>query len=126
MTKIGIRYTKPRKLVFEALAHYSKPVSVAEINYYLKNKIDLTSIYRTLELMKKSNIAEETEFGDGKKRYELISEKGHHHHLICENCGDIEDIKMKEDELLNKVKTKSKFAIKKHKLEFFGLCPNCQ
>ncbi|MBI5127372.1 transcriptional repressor [Candidatus Roizmanbacteria bacterium] len=126
MTKIGIRYTKPRKLIFKALNHFSKPVSAAEINFYLKNKIDLTSIYRTLELMKKINIIEETEFGDGKKRYELMKNNKHHHHLVCENCGDVENIEMKEDNLLDKVKNKSSFLIKEHKLEFFGLCPNCQ
>ena len=126
MTKIGERYTKPRKLIFEALAHFFKPITVSEINSYLKNKINLTSIYRTLELMKKSDIVEEAEFGDGRKRYELIENQKHHHHLVCQNCGDVEDVEMKEEELLNKVKAKSKFAIKEHKLEFFGLCPDCQ
>jgi len=126
MTKIGIRYTKPRKLVFEALESLSKPASANEINDYLKNKIDLTSVYRTLSLLVKSEMVNVILFGEGKKRYELKNKNEHHHHLVCEKCGDVEDVEMKESILLESVKERSKFVIKKHNLEFFGLCPDCQ
>jgi len=126
MTKIGIRYTKPRKLVFEALEHLSKPVSANEINDYLKNRIDLTSVYRTLSLLVKSEMVNVILFGEGKKRYELKNKNEHHHHLVCEKCGDVEDVEMKESSLLKSVEERSKFVIKKHNLEFFGLCPDCQ
>lgn len=126
MTKIGIRYTKPRKLVFEALEHLSKPVSANEINDYLKNKIDLTSVYRTLGLLVKSEMVNVILFGEGKKRYELKNKNEHHHHLVCEKCGDVEDVEMKESSLFKLVEERSKFVIKKHNLEFFGLCPDCQ
>jgi Fur family ferric uptake transcriptional regulator len=126
MTKIGIRYTKPRKLIFEALEHLSKPVSANEINDYLKNKIDLTSVYRTLSLLVKSEMVNVILFGEGKKRYELKNKNEHHHHLVCEKCGDVEDVEMKESSLLKSVEERSKFVIKKHNLEFFGLCPDCQ
>ena len=126
MTKIGIRYTKPRKLVFEALEHLSKPVSANEINDYLKNRIDLTSVYRTLSLLVKSEMVNVILFGEGKKRYELKNKNEHHHHLVCEKCGDVEDVEMKESSLLKSVEERSKFVIKKQNLEFFGLCPDCQ
>ena len=126
MTKIGVRYTKPRKLVFEALEHLSKPVSANEINDYLKNRIDLTSVYRTLSLLVKSEMVNVILFGEGKKRYELKNKNEHHHHLVCEKCGDVEDVEMKESSLLKSVEERSKFVIKKHNLEFFGLCPDCQ
>lgn len=126
MTKIGIRYTKPRKLVFEALEHLSKPVSANEINDYLKNRIDLASVYRTLSLLVKSEMVNVILFGEGKKRYELKNKNEHHHHLVCEKCGDVEDVEMKESSLLKSVEERSKFVIKKHNLEFFGLCLDCQ
>ena len=65
VTKIGHRYTRPRKLIFEVLEHSLKPVSAKEIFLFLKKRkkqIDLTSIYRTLDLMKKSTIVNEIEF----------------------------------------------------------------
>lgn len=126
MTKIGKRFTKPRKAIFHALTNFEKPVTIKEIYHFLKNSIDLASIYRTLDLMKQSAVVNEIEFGDGKKRYELVTGKNHHHHLVCENCGDVTDIEMKEEQLLNKIKTKNDFRIKRHELEFFGLCQNCQ
>jgi len=126
MTKIGVRYTKPRKLVFEVLKHLSKPVSASEINDYLDNKIDLASVYRTLNLLVKSKIVNVILFGDGVKRYEIMENNLHHHHLICENCGSIEDIPLNEMKLLKEVKKQSNFKVIRHSLEFFGLCKNCQ
>lgn len=127
MTKIGERYTRQRKVIFEAMESFATPVTAKEIEKYLINKnieIDLASIYRNLTLMKKADILIEVEFGEGKKRYELI--KDHHHHLICEHCHGVSDVTMKEGDLIKKIKNKSGFLIKKHRLEFFGLCPQCQ
>jgi len=126
MTKIGIRHTKPRRLVFEALENLSEPLSANEINNYLKNKIDLASIYRTLNLLVKAELVNIILFGEGKKRYELKNKNEHHHHLFCENCGKVENIEMKENFLLRNVAEQSKFKVRKHNLEFFGLCQNCQ
>lgn len=124
-TKIGDRMTKPRKHVLEILMKSRLPITAQEIHSKIKT-IDLVSVYRTIELLLKTGVVKELLFGDGKKRYEIVNGNDHHHHLICENCGDIEDIKMKEEDLLKNVKNKSKFLIKEHKLEFFGLCSDCQ
>ena len=125
---IGQRYTKTRKNIFKALSNSKKPITAQEIFNSLKNndeKINLASIYRNLVLMEKSDLISVILFGEGKKRFELKEENSHHHHFFCENCGDIEDIKMNEDKILANIK-KTKFLIKEHKLEFFGLCPDCQ
>jgi len=123
--KIGNRMTRARKIIFKVLSDSSTPKTAQEI--YKKTKdIDLVSVYRNLDLLKKMNLVSECDFGDGKKRYELTNNDRHHHHLICENCGDVKDIEMKEEDLLKKVNNKSNYLIKKHKLEFFGLCPDCQ
>lgn len=126
---IGKRTTRPRKLIVEALSKFSTPITVNDIHEYLRRKnevIDLTSIYRNLELMRKSDAVSVILFGEGKKRYELKDTNDHHHHFFCENCGDIEDIEMKEENLLKEIKNNKRFLIRKHNLEFFGLCPKCQ
>lgn len=126
---IGKRTTRPRKLIVEALSKFSTPITVNDIHEYLRRKnevIDLTSIYRNLELMRKSDVVSVILFGEGKKRYELKDTNDHHHHFFCENCGDIEDIEMKEENLLKEIKNNKRFLIRKHNLEFFGLCPKCQ
>ena len=129
MAKIGQRFTRTRKIIFEAIERFDKPVSVQDIFNYLKKQkeeIDLTSIYRNLELMKKADLVNIILFGEGKKRYELKNINEHHHHLVCENCGDVKDIEMQEGSLLKYVAEQSNFLIKKHNLEFFGICQNCQ
>ena len=121
--------TTPRKAILDSLSHFRKPMTAQEIYSYLKTKgikVDLASIYRNLHFLPKIKPVQEYEFGDGTKRYELVKENEHHHHLICNNCGEVEDIEMKEKELMDKVQTKSNFKIERHSLEFFGLCLNCQ
>jgi Fe2+ or Zn2+ uptake regulation protein len=127
--KIGKRYTEVRKKIFTAIEKMDKPVTATEIHDFIKKnyqEVDLASIYRNLELMNKSDAVNVILFGEGKKRYELKNMKGHHHHLFCEGCGDIKDIEMKEENLIKNVKNNQGYVIKKHNLEFFGLCPNCQ
>ncbi|MCL4364466.1 transcriptional repressor [Patescibacteria group bacterium] len=120
---IGKRRTQTRKKIFAAFNHFQKPISVLELYSFLHKQVDLTSIYRNLELMKKTGGIIEIDFGDGKKRYELP--KNHHHHLICESCGAVKDLKINDESIFNKTKDQG-FLIKKHRLEFFGLCKNCQ
>lgn len=129
---IGQRHTKTREKIFEAFKHFDKPVDAMEIFSYLKKDIDLASIYRNLDLMKKSGLLNVILFGEGKKRYELVR-NNHHHHFVCDNCGKVIDINIDENNLINKIMTdnarlpaRQGLRIQRHNLEFFGLCKNCQ
>lgn len=92
------------------------------------SNINKTSIYRQLEVLRNENIINEIDIGDGKKRYEIKPEKGHHHHLVCLKCNKIECYSIKKDliEIENEINTQMKFKVQKHLLEFFGECENCQ
>lgn len=121
----GYRLTKPRQEIFAVLKH--KPKSVLEILSMLKEKklkIDKVTVYRTLEHFVKLGLVTETRFKDGISVYEL-SDHEHHHHVLCEKCGRIEDISLDESLLLKAAKKSSSFIIKSHHLEFFGLCQKC-
>lgn len=80
-----------------------------------------------MEVLYKNDLIQRLEFGEGKFRYEIKKDKYHHHHLICTNCGKVEDV---EGEFLtkmeNEIKSKKGFLVKSHSLEFFGICKNCQ
>jgi Fur family ferric uptake transcriptional regulator len=83
------------------------------------------TVYRIMDYLYQNGIVDKMEFGEGKYRYEI--KKNHHHHLICTNCGKIEEV---EGDFLKKLeeeiyKTK-RFKVKNHSLEFFGLCKDCQ
>lgn len=126
MKQKGQRFTSQKKEVLFALQQ--KPQTVLEILALVKSKkksIDKATIYRILTSFKELGFVHEINLGDREARYELQHEK-HHHHLICENCGSIDDISLCEDLLLNEVQKQSSFKVKKHSLEFFGTCKKCQ
>lgn len=123
----GYRLTKTRENVIKALKNH--PLTVEEISENLKkNKININtaSIYRSLELFVETGIAHTFNLGEGKSRYELVNENYHHHHLICNNCKNIEDIVLDRENFTKEINRKSKFKIDHHHLEFFGLCKRCQ
>ena len=123
----GYRRTQPRKLVLEALSFH--PQSVADIVALIKKRgvnIDITTVYRTLEILVDLGIVAKTTFTNQTTLFELLAENNHHHHLVCNDCGLIEDVSLDEAELMKQVCKQTKFKIYSHSLEFFGLCAKCQ
>lgn len=121
----GYRITQSRLSILSEIE--SHPLTAAEIHKKLTKRhirIDLTSVYRTLELLTTMGEVEIMHTGDGSLRFERSN--SHHHHLICDTCGSIGDITIQEDAFIKEVTRKSRFQVKKHSLEFFGLCVNCQ
>jgi len=122
----GQRLTLQKKIVLGVLQ--KKPLTVLEIfNVVNKKKanIDKTTIYRILASFVELGIVKGINLGDREIRYEL-SDCNHHHHLVCENCGNIEDIELCEDSLVKEVQKQSSFKVQSHSLEFFGICKHCQ
>lgn len=90
----GFRLTPQRMLVIEALHRADGHISAEEIYEQLHSRYpysNISTVYRTLELLKELNLVTETDFGDGRVRYH-VAEKGHHHHLVCYRCGKITDL----------------------------------
>jgi Fur family transcriptional regulator, ferric uptake regulator len=123
-----VKNTPARSAIMEFLSNSITPVDVEQIINYLRSQklnTNKVTVYRILDFMLNNGIVKRLEFGEGKYRYEI--QKDHHHHLICTNCGQIDDIPGEFlegfDENIREVKG---FLIKRHTLEFFGLCKNCQ
>ena len=94
LQKNGHRLTLQRMLVIEALHNTERHISAEEIYKQLHSRhpyANISTVYRTLELLKKLNLVTETDFGEGRVRYH-VAEKGHHHHLVCQSCGKITDL----------------------------------
>jgi len=126
LRKAGYRLTKPRKQVLEVLTFY--PQSVTDIVTLLKKKqakVDRATVYRTLQVLVELGVVGKTKFNDQTTMFELLSDD-HHHHLVCTDCGAVEDICLDETLLINQVNKQTKFKVKSHTLEFFGLCTHCQ
>ncbi|MFX3623879.1 MAG: Fur family transcriptional regulator [Ectobacillus sp.] len=107
-------------------------LSAEDVYLLVKEKspeIGLATVYRTLELLSELKIVDKINFGDGVSRYDLRQEGASrfHHHLICTECGAVEEI---QEDLLQDVEKKVEqtwqFKVNDHRLSFYGICKECQ
>ncbi|MDB6111523.1 MAG: transcriptional regulator, Fur family [Pedosphaera sp.] len=124
------KITGARQAILEILRHHPHPMSNKEIFAALpKGDCDLVTVYRSMHLLESMQMVKRFDLGDGVARYELLAEgdDGHHHHLVCTRCAAVVEI---EDcftgELEEKIAQRNGFKAITHKLEFFGICPQCQ
>ncbi len=101
------------------------PLTAEEVRARVAD-VDLVTVYRTLQSLHAAELAHEVRFKDGVMRYELSG--GHHHHLVCTDCGVVEELEACDVEPLEKKVLKNSRGFKtisEHALEFFGLCNKC-
>lgn len=129
LRKKSHKLTAPRQAILQILRGHPHPMSNKEIFTELKGDCDLATIYRSMHLLEKMKMVKRFDLGDGVARFELLGEgdDGHHHHLVCTRCSavvEIEDCFTKE--LEESIAARNGFKAITHKLEFFGICPQCQ
>ena len=128
LRKDGHRITRVRQKLLEIFTQEQLPLSVKELISQLKQgriEVNKTTVYRELEFLLKQKFVSVVDLSDGAKRFES-SDSDHHHHLICDNCGSIEDMPLNDHLLERELIGKTKFKVQRHALEFFGFCADCQ
>jgi Fur family ferric uptake transcriptional regulator len=125
----GYKVTPQRRTVIAAIMGSREHQTPAAIHQSVKNKypgIGLVTIYRTLEMLEQCGLICETHSGHSCRSYLMRESSGHHHHLICSDCGKVVDFAdCGLHELENKLTQKSGFKINGHLLEFLGQCREC-
>jgi Fur family ferric uptake transcriptional regulator len=130
MSRHGLRSTEQRRVVTELFFASDGHLSIEDLLDKVRveePKIGYATVYRTLKLLKECGLAFERHFGDGVSRYEVAWEDEHHDHLICVECQKI--IEFEDDgieALQHAVAAKHGFKLVRHKLELYGVCPDCQ
>lgn len=126
------RYTKGRRVVVAALAAAPGPLSAAELTATLRPSVPLSSLYRTLAVLEESGVVAPHLGAKGRTRYELAEWlAGHHHHLVCVDCGSVSDVEIpasKEESvrsLVSEIAALSSFTATDHALEIEGRCARC-
>jgi Fur family ferric uptake transcriptional regulator len=114
------------EVVFASDAH----LSVDEIEQQLRergDRIGKATVYRTLDLLVRSRLVEEHDFGEGFKRYEhRLSAQPVHEHLICLECGKVIEFRSTEIASVEaRVREEHGFVPARHRLEIYGLCKEC-
>ena len=88
-------------------------------------KVGLATVYRVLTHFEKVGILVRSNFESGKSVYEM-NRGTHHDHLVCTNCGRVEEFLDPEIENRQKIIAESKgFSLTDHSLALYGVCSNC-
>lgn len=129
----GVRYTSGRRNVVDVLAEADGPLSAGELGQVLAPDVPLSSIYRTLAILSETGVLTPHLATKGLARYELAEWlSGHHHHLVCIECGAVEDVVVPEEheatveKLVDTIATSAGFTATNHALEIDGRCSRCQ
>ena len=126
----GFRITRGRRLVLDALERAERPLSPYGLHEALASQgdsVDTVSIYRILETLEQNGLAHRVAFSGGYLPCRLEDHPGCHHHLICRQCGRVDEVDCPGMASVEReAAQQSRFRIERHLVEFVGLCPDCQ
>ena len=127
----GLPVTRQREAIAQVVFSTDGHLSVEEIETTLRekgNRIGKATIYRTLDLLVRSRLVVEHDFGEGFKRYEnRLSQEPVHEHLICLECGRVIEFQSWEvQDVQARITQRHGFKPTRHTLEIYGLCRECQ
>ena len=126
LKKSALRATPKRVALLALLKRTQKPLTAEDIHKTMQD-IDLVTVYRNLQSLVTVVLVREVRFKDASVRYEFAS-SAHHHHLVCTNCGTVDELPECDVRSLEKhaLEASSRFKlINEHSLEFFGTCRAC-
>jgi len=89
------------------------------------NNLSMGTVYRNINILLDQNLIQKIEAGSSFDRFDGNTDT--HYHFICRNCGCIDDLSLeKQAELDELVRQKTGYQVDSHRLDFYGLCPECQ
>jgi Fur family ferric uptake transcriptional regulator len=125
----GYRLTLQRELILDALEAVSGHIAVEDVYERVHaqfKQVNISTVYRTLELLEQEGLLTHTHFHDRVAKWHR-AEEARHHHLICERCGAEQNLDLSLlAPLANQLETQ--FAFKPNLTHFaiMGLCQRCQ
>lgn len=130
LQKSGLRLTPQREMVLSVM-HQIRGTATAEEIYervqVLSSAVDISTVYRTLDLLREFELVACIESTDKQRRYELLGLHGPHLHLVCQSCGRIIGVELKETEpLVQHLRQAYGFAGRLDEVTIPGLCEQCQ
>ena len=122
--------TAQRLAIAEVVLGTERHLSAEDLASLLKARganAGTATSYRTLEVMVRSGLVVERDFGEGFKRYEAARGSPHHEHLLCTVCGRVTEFR---DDRLERMTTllaeAHDFSRQRHRLVIYGLCGDCR
>ena len=127
----GYRRGEARSAVVELLSKQHCALTAQEIGDALRRSrrsVGLASVYRALEVLTDLKLIQRLEMGQGVARYEALEPSGeHHHHLVCDRCGNVVPFDDSELELsISRLSNRLEFDVDEHDVVLRGACAACR
>ena len=123
----GYRLTPQRQLVLEAVGElgHATPEEIVTAVRRTASGINISTVYRTLELLEELGLVEHTHLGHGAPTYSIATEDGHVH-LVCRDCGGIEEVPPSVvGPVVDVLAATRGFAVDVGHFALFGRCREC-
>lgn len=121
------RTTRQRTALLEALERQDDFRSAQQIHEQLRadgETVGLATVYRNLQSLAQSGGVDVLVADDGESLYRQCADSGHHHHLVCRECGrTVEFLAPELEAAMTAIAADHGFTDLDHTLEVFGLCP---
>lgn len=126
--KTSTRMTKQRKAILKILENTDIHPTADWIYEQVKKEIpniSLGTVYRNLNVLSEMGKIMTLDYGSSYSRFD--GNPRNHYHFKCEKCEKVFDVEIEVLNNLNKkISKKSTFQVKSHRLEFYGICSECQ
>ena len=124
----GVRITPQRHAILEYMVQSMVHPTADEIYKALEERfpnMSVATVYNNLRAFIDVGLVRELKFGDSSSRFDYL--RHDHYHIICSDCGLMIDFEYEQLTDAEKVAAEfSGFEILNHRLEFYGICPECQ
>ena len=128
MRKRPRRQTRQRRVILEMLQETREHPTAVRVFEQVRREIptiSLGTVYRNLELLVRMGLVRRLEWGGAEAHFD--ADTNHHYHVRCVQCGRVDDLPGHgADSGLGELEQTGGYVILGHRLEFDGLCPNCQ
>jgi Fur family transcriptional regulator, ferric uptake regulator len=125
----GYKLTSQRRAVLDVITNSQEHLTPAAIHRKVNqdnSQIGLVTVYRTLQKLLELGLICRVQ-GPGKSQSYTLSPSGHHHHVICSECGAVADFTdCSLEELEQRLSEETGFKIEGHLLQFTGICDDCR
>jgi len=129
LDRAGYRLTEPRRVVAGLITDRAGHFTAADlVDDARERQLDVgrATIFRALELFIELNAVERVDLPNGDHAY-VECEPVHHHHVICSQCARATEVEAcGMPAVARDVGKRTGFKIQSHRLELFGICPDCQ
>jgi len=123
--KGGVRWTSQRELIIKTFIDADRHLTAEELHQTVRQvdpSISAATVYRTMNLLVEIGMAAKRHFTEGSASYDLVIGKGHHHHLIdVDNGNIIEFIDDEMEKVVRKIANTLGYRLACHKIELFGV-----